>query len=74
MADFTVEVILKRPFFRSDSKLGSFLVTATELASSEQEGTIICGAYSFIFLFGIEMTLKVRKNISIVNIGQNPCA
>jgi hypothetical protein len=46
MADFTVEVILKRSFLRSDSQLGNFLVTATELASSGQEG--ICGAYSLI--------------------------
>jgi hypothetical protein len=46
MGDLTVEVILKRPLFRSDIKLGNFLVTATELASTGQEG--ICGTHSLI--------------------------
>jgi hypothetical protein len=44
MSDLAVEVILKRPFFRNDSKIGNFLLTATELASGGKDG--ICGAYS----------------------------
>jgi hypothetical protein len=44
MADFTVEAILKRTeFYKRDSKLGDFLVTATQLVSSGQDG--ICGAH-----------------------------
>jgi hypothetical protein len=44
MADFTVEAILKRTkFYKRDVKLGNFLVTASQLASSGQEG--ICGAH-----------------------------
>jgi hypothetical protein len=38
------EAILKRPFFRSDTKLGNFRISAIELASSGQE--VICGAHS----------------------------
>jgi hypothetical protein len=55
MADFAVEVVLKRPFFRGDSKLGNFLVTATELASSGQEG--ICGTHSLTALPGYQNDL-----------------
>src|SRR5438477_3311757 len=44
MADFTVELILKRSKrFKGDDKLGRFLVHATQLISSEQNG--ICGMY-----------------------------
>jgi hypothetical protein len=46
MADFTVDVILKRSKrFRADEteKLGNFQVSADQLISSEREG--ICGMY-----------------------------
>jgi hypothetical protein len=73
MADFTVEVILKRSkSFRADEteKLGSFLVSANQLISSEQEG--ICGMYlhSLCLLdMVIYDQLNRRKKISIAKIG-----
>lgn len=59
MADFTVELILKRSKrFRADDtdKLGSVLVHATQLISSEQNG--ICGMYLHsLSLFDIVISL-----------------
>jgi hypothetical protein len=44
MADFTVEVILKRAeWFQPDRKIGSFLINAAQLTSDGQEG--VCGMY-----------------------------